>query len=156
MPDQNTLSLSFAIDPGVKGAIAAGLSDGTLVGIQNFTTIHDMATYMFDISSVYWSLSPTAILESVHSSPGMGVKSAFTFGQNFGEWQGLLAAMKMPTRLVKPQEWQRGISGLKGTEGPNRKRVLKAEAQRRYPNQKVTLTNADALLLLDYGFKFSN
>jgi len=47
------------------------------------------------------------------------------------------------------------ISGLKGKEGAERKKLLKQEAQRRFPQHKVTLANADALLIYDYATNVS-
>lgn len=159
-PDRSTtLSLGFAIDPGTSGAIAAGLGDGKtfeLLGWQNFTTITDVRDFIIEKLDEHPTANPRVLLEHVHSSPGMGKKSAFTFGENFGEWKGLLCALRIPITLVKPQMWQRSIGGLKGKEGNVRKNVLKAHAQRIYPNEKITLKNADALLLLDYSFKFEN
>ena len=73
--------------------------------------------------------------------------------RNFGFSLGVLSAFNIETRLVRPQEWQKGLSlgtskGMTRTEWKNK---LKAEAQRRFPKIKVTLKTADAILLLAYG-----
>jgi hypothetical protein len=57
----------------------------------------------------------------------------------------------MPLRLVRPQEWQQGLSGVGKLKGPARKRALLAEAKRRHPSVKLTLETADAALIADYG-----
>jgi hypothetical protein len=76
----------------------------------------------------------------------------FKFGQNFGYWLGLLAALEVRTVLVRPQTWQRGLAGS-SLKGPERKRALRDEAARRFAaaGVRVTLDNCDALLLLDYA-----
>jgi crossover junction endodeoxyribonuclease RuvC len=80
----------------------------------------------------------------------------FRFGRNFGFILGVFAALKIPVELVRPQKWQKALS--LGTSAAHASKTawknhLKAEAQRRFPDQKVTLATADALLLLSY---FSN
>jgi hypothetical protein len=88
-----------------------------------------------------------AVIEKVSSSPQMGVKSAFTFGDNFGFWRGCLTAAQIPFALVSPQKWQKAMGCL--TKGD--KNVSKAAAQRLYPNEKITHATADCLLLATYA-----
>jgi hypothetical protein len=75
----------------------------------------------------------------------------FKFGRSFGFWLGVLASCRIKTVLVKPQAWQKGLSGLQGVKGAERKRALKEHACRLFPDMKVTLANCDALLIADYG-----
>lgn len=82
------------------------------------------------------------------SLPG---SSMFKMGENFGIWQGLAMALGVRLVLVRPQDWQAGISGTTGKKGAERKRALHAEAVRRFPNFKVTLDNCDALLIADFA-----
>ena len=85
----------------------------------------------------------TAALEKVHSSPQMGVKSAFTFGQSFGQVEALLVAHKIPYQAVSPQRWQKDLSCLTGGD----KNITKDLAATMFPAIKVTHANADAFLL---------
>ena len=64
---------------------------------------------------------------------------------------GLLRGMNVRTVLVRPQTWQKGLSGMASLKGPARKRALRDEAARRFPGVRVTLDNCDALLLCEYG-----
>jgi hypothetical protein len=70
----------------------------------------------------------------------------------FGHGRGVLigALMARCVRIIEPtpQQWQKWLQV--GTIGGD-KNKLKAEAQRRYPAQKITLKTADALLILDYA-----
>jgi Holliday junction resolvasome RuvABC endonuclease subunit len=84
-----------------------------------------------------------AVLEKVHSSPQMGVTSAFTFGAGYGRCRMALAAAHIPFDELTPQVWQRKLGGLSGGD----KHLLKARAQQLYPAVKITLATADALLL---------
>lgn len=46
------------------------------------------------------------VLELVHSMPGQGVKSTFSFGRNFGYIIGLLEANDIKYSLVSPISWK--------------------------------------------------
>jgi len=91
-------------------------------------------------------VSRFCLIEKVHSSPQMGVTSAFTFGRSFGFVVGLLTAHKIPFEFVTPQKWQKAMGCL--TRGD--KNVSKAAAQRLFPSVKMTHANADAVLLAEH------
>ena len=140
------MGIYFGIDPGKSGSVSAIWDDGTpwdgrccpLDG-----TGKDVADWFhqFDLHRA------KAVLEHVHSSPQMGVKSAFTFGQSFGHLLGLLDANEVPYLLVRPQKWQKDMSCMSGGD----KNRTKAEAQRRWPFVKITHRNADSLLLAEWA-----
>ena len=54
---------------------------------------------------------------------------------------------------VLPAAWMTSIGCEKGMDYKDRKRWLKGEAQRLYPDSKVTLYNADAILIAHYAKK---
>jgi hypothetical protein len=141
------MSIFFGIDPGVGGAIAA------LPSISEFkyafprlklkdATERDVAEWLVaqNISTSF------AVIESVHSSPQMGVRSAFTFGRSYGFLRGVLAALAIPYVEVRPQKWQKAMECMTGGD----KKVSKAKAQQLYPGEKVTHADADAMLLATY------
>jgi hypothetical protein len=88
-----------------------------------------------------------AVLEEVHSSPQMGVRSAFTFGREFGRLRMALVARGFRVELVRPQRWQTALGCLSG----GNKNKLKARAQELFPGTRVTLKTADAILLAEYA-----
>jgi len=88
-----------------------------------------------------------AYIEAVHSSPQMGVKSAFTFGQGLGRLEMALTAANVPFERVRPQEWQKAMKCMSG----GNKNVTKSRAQELFPSLKITHANADALLIATYG-----
>ena len=77
--------------------------------------------------------------------------SSFKLGYNFGFIVGMSRALGFATHLLRPQAWQKGLQGLKPKMGyTERKRMLKDNAIRLYPDLKITNATADALLIADY------
>lgn len=133
----------IGVDPGKSGAIAF-LRDGKWWAVKNSTTLTDLSDALDDA----WDGGAYAVIETVHSSPQMGVKSAFTFGQSFGQLEALLVANKIPFDRVRPQAWQKDLQCL--TKGD--KNVSKRKAQELFPNgDKITHATADALLLAEFA-----
>lgn len=138
----------IGIDPGKSGAISMVWDDG-----QPFSAcVHGDATEA-DIADYLASLDlerAKAVIERVSSSPQMGVKSSFTFGQSYGFLRGLLVSAKVPYIEVSPQKWQKAMGCM--TKGD--KNVSKQKAQQLWPQLKITHRNADSLLLAEYGRRF--
>ena len=135
--------LYIGIDPGKSGGIAATTGDLS-IACKCPTTVADMARMLDSI--VDMGNKPFAIIESVHSMPGQGVKSTFTFGQGYGSWLGILAAMKVPYMQVTPQKWMKHYGTMPRIK-KDRKHHLKHLAQQRYPELSITLATSDAILI---------
>ena len=139
----------IGIDPGKSGGICF-LMDDDIKSFKCPVTTHDMTEDLVDIKETSMFLSGcTAIVEKVHAFPGQGVTSCFNFGYNYGLWLGILSALKIPYTLVSPQKWMK-FYGVPKMERKDRKNYLKQFAQQMYPDHKVTLYNADAILLANY------
>jgi len=132
----------IGLDPGKGGGIAFN-EGGQTRAIKMPETLGDLR----DALEPYASGDAFAFLEKVHSSPQMGVKSAFTFGEGFGSLKAMLACLYIPFQLVRPQVWQKTMGCM--TKGD--KNVSKRRAQELFPNQKVTHALADALLICEFG-----
>lgn len=133
----------IGIDPGKNGSIAF-LSPywyGVTVGLDS--TPRDISESLEEMAKNYNCI---AIIEQVSSSPQMGVKSAFTFGQGFGMLEGLLTAHCIPFERVRPQVWQKAMGCMTG----GNKNITKRRAQELFPKVKVTHKIADALLIAEY------
>jgi crossover junction endodeoxyribonuclease RuvC len=152
--------ITIGIDPGKSGGIA-WIMDGRACVEKMPETIKDLWDLVQDIVTARGK-SPAerltaacsecvAYLESVHSSPQMGVKSAFTFGNGFGHLEMALTAAGIPFERVRPQVWQKAMGCL--TKGD--KNVSKRRAQELFPDIKVTHATADALLIARYGTQIS-
>lgn len=142
----------IGIDPGLSGALAFITSDGRTVTHKTAST--PPLDALRDAIAGVETRECIVCMERVggfiagKSLPGSAM---FKMGQNAGYWEGACAALGLRLMLVRPQEWQAGIPGAHGTEGAARKRVLRAEAMRRFPQHKITLQDADALLIADFA-----
>jgi hypothetical protein len=83
-------------------------------------------------------------------SPG---SSMFNFGRGVGVIVGCLLAIGARFEEVTPQHWQSVLSlhRKKGMSQDDWKRELKVTAQKMYPEVKVTLSVADAILIPRYA-----
>ena len=139
----------MAIDPGANGAIAIK----TIRGIFSHK-MPDTPKDLFDLFKSFKEVFDVeCMLEKVGGMPKMGGSSMFNFGQGYGYIEMALIANEIKTTTTSPQAWQKTMligtkSKLSTTEWKNK---LKAKAQQLYPHIKVTLANADALLILEYA-----
>jgi len=141
----------IGIDPGAGGAIACWDK-----GISSIYKCPKNVELMADIVESFTNKRKItyAYIEQVHAMPHDGRSSLFKFGTNYGKWLGILAAYKVDTTLVSPQKWQkywaRKLDLKFSKDKPKRKRRLK-EIASHYTDKKVTLYNADAILITLYG-----
>jgi hypothetical protein len=133
----------IGIDPGKGGALAVVVTDGIATINKTPATTAEMAQLLTFAKSQYSELR--CVIEAVHSMPRDGVKSAFTFGQNFGQWQGILAALGIPCMEVPPNKWMKLLGALP-KEKAERKKKIQDLMQKRY-GVSVTLYAADALAI---------
>ena len=68
-----------------------------------------------DLIALYKKEDIVIGLELVHSMKGNGVRSMFTFGENFGWIQGVLDTLELKYELIRPQEWKKHF-GLIGSD----------------------------------------
>jgi hypothetical protein len=138
----------IGVDPGVNGGIA-WITDGKPCVEKMPDTLQDLWKLLENIAinAQLDNLKIHAYLEQVSSSPQMGVKSAFTFGNGFGHLEMALTAAGIPFARIRPQVWQKELGCL--TKGD--KNVSKRKAQELFPSMKVTHATADALLIAKYG-----
>ena len=145
--------ITIAIDPGSSGALAWQDADGQMQSSKMPATEGDVVDLL---RSLAVSSPVTAYVEKVGGFTGQGQPGSamFTFGRGVGVLHGALLALGVRVIEVTPQKWQGhiGIGTSKGSATKTAwKNKLRAEAQRRYPCQKVTLATADALLMLEYA-----
>jgi hypothetical protein len=138
------MRLFIGIDPGINGGIAFIPSTGDPWAHKMPETDKDLMELLRDSINI---ATPKALIELVHSSPQMGVKSAFTFGQGYGRLQMALTALGIPYERIRPAMWQKAMGCL--TKGD--KNVSKSRAQELFPSIKVTHAIADALLIAEHN-----
>lgn len=169
----------IGIDPGMDGGLAAVGSK--FIDIKPMPTISgsDKGTKrMLDVDGIIkWIYKVTAkelgitevsgsidtrstikmvVLEKVHSMPGQGVASMFSFGQTYGMLQGIIRTLQLPMVLVPPQTWKKVI--LEGTQ-KDKGAAIQYNRQL-YPTISLHATErcttdhdgmAEALCMADYG-----
>jgi len=154
----------IAIDPGKSGGIAFGQIDSTgLTGRAYSCAMPSTSGDILDVlknrlaSDRLEGFDTLAVIELVGGfAGGRGQPGShmFKFGKGFGVLEGILMALGVRILQVRPQDWQKHfhLGTASACSKKNQwKNKLKAEAQRRFPECKVTLKTADALLILDWA-----
>lgn len=139
----------IGLDPGVSGGVTVLSRSGDLVeSLPMPNTLADLWSLIekYSENSVAW-------LEKVGSRSGQSAPATFTFGQQYGYLQMALTAARIPFFDVSPQKWQKalGLLSKKGESKTKHKSRMKGAAQQYFPNAKVTLKNADSILIAFYG-----
>ena len=138
------MKLHIGIDPGLSGGIAFLPTTGTPWAHKMPETDRDLIDLIRDSINLF---EATALIELVHSSPQMGVKSAFTFGEGYGRLQMALTALAVPYERIRPAAWQKAMGCLTGGD----KNISKRRAQELFPTLKITHSIADALLIAEFN-----
>ena len=141
----------IGIDPGKGGGIAVLTSKAMRV-YSCPKTVRDMAMLISMCLSDVSAYRVKVIIEKVWAFPTDGRMGSFSFGNNYGQWQGILATHELDPVYVTPKEWQSHFEIKKGLPKNVRKKVLKELAIEKCPDTKgITLKTADALLIALYG-----
>ena len=152
-PFKTPFQKCIGIDPGKGGGIAVITNE--TVQLHNCPkTVNAMAHLIGMCLNDVAAYRTRVFLEKVWAFPTDGRAGSFTFGENYGQWQGILASHEIEPTLVTPKMWQSHFEIKKGLPKAIRKKVLKQMAIDRCPNaKKVTLKTADALLITIYGME---
>ena len=117
----------LGIDPGLSGALVI-LDDGQPIEWMRMPTyivgksnrVNGAAVSSF----INKSKIDRAVIELVHSMPGQGVTSSFTFGHSCGTIMGVLAALEIPVSVITPQEWKKRANLIGKDKDAARSRAL--------------------------------
>lgn len=159
----NVIGSFLGVDPGANGGFAIISGDGIAQAFRMPKTEADVAR-LFE-ERIVPARVVYAIIEAVHSFPGQGVASSFTFGRNAGLLIGLLLAHGISFEEVPPRTWQKALGIPPRIKTPKKpkpfmqypaeesntdwKNRLKAKAQTLFPGLDITLATADALLIAE-------
>jgi crossover junction endodeoxyribonuclease RuvC len=129
----------LGIDPGLGGALAL------LTSLGDFT-VTDMPVLEIErggkskreldigaLAARICEMAPThAVIERVGARPGQGVTSMFAFGRGVGQFEGVIAACRVPVSYVSPPTWRRAMSVPPGKDGSRLRasQLLPAYAER--------------------------
>lgn len=154
--DRHPTHMYIGIDPGASGGIVSLMTApiGTvLVTISAWKTI-DEAYSNLQLCNEYGASKMIACIENVHAFPTDGRSSAFKFGKNAGQWEGLLTGLNIPFYHVVPHKWM-SFYEVMPKEKKERKNRLKAIANRELvsigSSDRATLKTADAMLIANYS-----
>ena len=141
------------IDPGKSGGVAI-LTDETAKVYPCPRTTEDMAMLISMCLSDVAAYRTRVFLEKVWAFPTDARSSSFSFGENYGQWQGILASHELEPVFVTPKTWQSHFEIKKGLPKPIRKKMMKQMAIDRCPEiKRITLKTCDALLIAIYGME---
>ena len=138
---------AIGVDVGANGGVVALGMDGEL-------TAFSMPRGDANIADLLVSLNPyAAYVEKVTGYIGRAHPASrmFNFGVNFGVILGALHGMGSEVDLIRPQEWQKPLGLPKAEDKMEHKRALKREADKLFPNLKLTMKTCDAALILHYA-----
>lgn len=159
------MNVYVGIDPGLSGAIAAIDGDGRLISAARTPvlkpsgkgkTVYDLPEMVRAVEEISESGRWIArvALEQVSAMPHDGVTSSFRFGTGWGLWRGILAALRVPTILVRPQAWQ-GETLAGKPRGKDSKTSAVAVAKSLFPSipirYKADWGMADAVLMAEWA-----
>jgi len=145
------MKVTIGIDPGKSGGYAiawGGLHD---VKLHSIGEDFEFVEHIQDLQDHPLITSLEAVLELVPPYVGKNIpsSSSFKLGKNCGFLEGVLRMAEIPFTLVRPQDWQKGLSGLTKLTSGKRKKVLMNHAKQFFPSTKgITLKTADAILIL--------
>ena len=158
------MRVSIGIDPGLSGAIAA-INATTLEPLEVIDTpvVTSEGKRLYDAGAMADAIRRMSLLggavvslEQAQAMPGQGVSSTFSTGYGFGIWEGILSALDVPYRTVRPSVWTK--RALAGTPGEGKARSIQF-ALRMFPGAELTPKGSrkprdgrsDALCLAYYG-----
>jgi hypothetical protein len=139
----------LAIDPGKSGGIAYTDTDGSVHAVPMPDTVSDVERLLRMLVCV----ETVCFIEEIPMYLGkMNLRSTAVLLRNFGQIEGVLAALKCRIEYLKPDRWQKALRlGKSVDHGDRWKAHLKGRAQALFPRVDVTLKAAAALLILEGG-----
>jgi hypothetical protein len=140
----------LGIDPGASGGMAVLDGDAKVLLLTRMpeTAAAHIAFLQRVMSHVTSVAQVLAAIELCHSSPQMGVRSAFSFGRSYERCLALAQAAGIGYLSPTPQAWQ---GELKCRTRGDKNVTLKAARHLFRSQVVVTLYTADALLLAEFA-----
>ena len=142
----------MAIDPGAKGYISVQKNgEFSFYSIAD-NDLHQLAKIIEKIRLSNTNL--VCVMEQIHALFGSSAKATFSFGEIYGQLQGLLIANKIPYVLIQPKTWQKEMWTNSDMVVNYKKVVVKGkETTRKEVDTKATSINAAKRLFPDIDFR---
>lgn len=139
----------LGIDIGSNGGIVVLNQDGS---VKRVDKMPENRLELYEILAKFAGFHRMCVIEHVHGRPQNGGKANFTFGMFNEKVLYSLEITNTPYQAVTPPTWLK-IYMLKKDKGETNtqwKNRLKARAKQLFPEQNITLWNADAFLIAEY------
>jgi hypothetical protein len=154
--DSSNFTKYIGIDPGKSGGICVIWKEKEEIFIEAKkcpSSVHDMSLMFALTIGETPPFFIRVVIEKVWARPHDGRSSVFTFAENYGQWEGIVASHEIKSGYVAPQTWMRYYDVPKKLSKTDRKNHIKGLAKKMYPSlgRKITLATADAILLADYA-----
>ena len=161
----------IAVDPGKSGGVSAFSQKSSITYCYNMPETEGDIIDLFKCltKELTHEAEPITLymekLSGFAGGPGNPGSTMFTMAKYYYSWLFLAMYAGIKVELITPQKWQKELGlGTKGTiRGISKhqayllkrdwKNKLKERAQQLFPGIKVTLKNADSLLILEYAKK---
>jgi crossover junction endodeoxyribonuclease RuvC len=154
------MGMIIGIDPGLSGAVARIDDDLDFLQVNDTPTMTVKSgpklKRRYQVPAMVELLRGNVdfvMIENVHSMPGQGVASSFSFGYGLGLWIGIIAGLEIPYEMVTPQRWKGVMMDGQGRE----KDAARYRAQQLFPSialqfaRKKDDGRAEAMLIAEYA-----
>ena len=110
------MKLTIGIDPGKSGGYAIAWGGLPIINLHSIGEDFEFVEHIQDLKDHPDVTSIEAVVELVPPFAGKMIpsSSSFKLGKSAGFLEGVLRMAEIPFTLVRPQDWQKGLSGLKG------------------------------------------
>ena len=147
----------LGVDPGITGALVLMDQSWRVLSALRMPTLKAGKGSEVNCAAVAAWIEANrpidhAYVELVHSMPGQGVTSTFTFGLATGAIVGVLSGLKVPITRVPPQTWKKRCGLIGKDKDCARGRAIQLWPEWRELDGKTAgQAFADAALIARYG-----
>lgn len=156
--------LVLGVDPGMSGAICLRDDESVILEVMPIKDGNVDIEGLHQLLRAYSNQVTRAFLEM--ASLRRGQQGQFKIGRNFGRIESVLEYLKIPTAIIRPQEWSKKYAhGVTEKDKTKRYRLIKKSrrkiAERIYPginflaSEKSSIPHdglVDSALISDYGW----
>lgn len=146
----------MSIDPGITGSICISNDSGEhdFYMMPNMTVKNKKVLDGVALFNIMNQAVDLIVIEQVHSMPGQGVASMFSFGKAYGMIIGIAHALQhlysSHLMFVTPQQWKRRYGLLKG-EKEDVLQVVSHQFINEQTNKQKRITFSESYLINQYG-----
>lgn len=146
--------ICIGIDPGLSGALAVLNHNRELLALDDLPTMlrsaggyvprqidgFTLALRLREAITGWQRQEVMVAIEMVGAMPSQGSASVFAFGLAAGAIEGVVAGLRLPHVLVRPQQWKKHLKIPMGKAAKNvdTKELARSAALRLYPDKRLS------------------